>query len=169
MVAGIYFRQSGNSGLSQQEVAMYSGKKRLSMSFVCLLCALIMGMCLGTIPADSFLEYTDISSAEGGNTCPASSIRSPGKSVPSAQIFENRSFGQYETALSLRRATGKHAARTGRSLNPVPIAVALFSLVLPHTASACPYGFFHEAASHTTIISYIHRKDGQKPSPLFLF
>lgn len=146
---------------------MYSGSKRTSMFSFCLLCVLLIGMCLGTMPADSFLEYTCVTSFEGENPLPALSIQSPGKSTPSAQIFEHRAFGPCEAALSLRHTAKRHSARPGRTFGFVPMTADIFSLILPYRTYTCCYGIFHEIFSNTVIINYIHRQDGQKASSLF--
>lgn len=147
---------------------MHSGSKRTSMPFLCLLCVLFIGMCLGTIPADSLLEYTNFPAADAENALPASSIRSAGKAVPSAQVFEHRAFGQWEAALTFRHTTRRHSARTGRNMGSVLVTAGLFSLPVPRLTSPCFCELFQEVFSHTVILNYIHRQDGQKaPSPFF--
>lgn len=144
----------------RREGVMHADRKRISMPFLCFICVMITGMCLGTIPADSFLASSDLPS----RSC---SIRSGSKTSASTQAFEHNSFGQCDTALTPRQAMRRNSARTIRHFCPVPLAADIFSPMAALTAYGCSHGFFREAASHTAIINYIHRQDGQKPlSPL---
>ena len=147
---------------------MHSGGKRASLSFLSFICALIIGMCLGTVPADSFLERGCFSSAGEGIPSRACSIQSRGNAAPGPQIFEHRSFGQCEAALRLRHTTRRHSVRTGRGFSSIPLTTDIIFLSMPRGASYCTRGLFQESASHTIIISYIHQQDGQKPlSPFY--
>lgn len=146
---------------------MHSGRKRAFVPFLYLIYTLIIGMCLGTIPADSDLGYADSSSCYAESAPRTCSIRSGHRVFPSGLVFEPRGYGQCEAALSLRQTTRRQTGRTGRNLPSVSVITALFFLTIPYFTSARSPGFPREVFSITVIIDYIHRQDGQKASPLF--
>lgn len=142
------------------------GAKRNSIPFTYFLCLLLLGMCLGNTPADSFFEYANTDSIQAQSDFQAAAIRSGSKAVPSAQIYEPRTFTQSEAALSLRQAARRPSARTVRGLSLFLCILILFWLSLLCPASRYLRELIQEAVSHTVIINYIHRQDGQKPSLL---
>lgn len=143
--------------------------KRNSLSLLFLFCILFLGMCFGSIPADSLLECANPVSAAAGNTFPAASIDSPGKALPAEQAFEHKTLSHSDAVLSLRHTVRKSIFRIGRGNG----SVFSFSLLPPRvfTFFTCsnPHEFFHDFISTTIIISYIHQKDGQKASSPFIF
>ena len=138
--------------------------KRTFEPFMCLLFALLIGMCLGTVPADSFLECMDSDAADVLFT--SCSLDSTDKSTPAVQLCEHKSFSQCETALSLRSGGRRNAVRTGRSLGFGLAPADIFSPSALYSDFPASCGFFQEVFSHTVIINYIHRQDGQKASSL---
>lgn len=140
--------------------------KRNSIPFIYFLCILLLGMCLGNTPADSFFEYANTDSIQTQNDFQAAAIRSGSKAVPSAQIYKPRTFTQSEAALSLRQTTRRSSVRTGKGLSLLLCMLILFWLSLLCPASLYLRELIQEAASHTVIINYIHHQDGQKPSLL---
>lgn len=140
--------------------------RRNSLPLFGLICMLLLGMCFGNIPADSFFECVNPDFFHLQSNFRDASIRSGSKAAPLAQIYENRTFTQYEAMLSLRHTPGRSSVRTGRGFGMLLCALLLFSLSLLYLASQYPRELFQEAPSNTVIISYIHRQDGQKPSLL---
>ncbi len=140
--------------------------RRNSLPLFGLLCMLLLGMCFGNIPADSFFECVNPDSFHSQSSFQTASIQSGSKAAPLAQIYEHRTFTQCEAALSLRHTQRRPSARTGRGFGLLFCALLLFSLSLLYLASQYPQVLFQEAVSNTVIISYIHHQDGQKPSLL---
>lgn len=140
--------------------------KKNAVPVLFLLCMLLLGMCFGNTPADSFFEYANPAPIHGQNDFRTAAIRSGSSAAPLAQIYEHRAFTQCEAALSPRQTMRRPSVRTGRGFSLLLCILVLFSLSLLYPASQYPQEFFHEAASNTVIISYIHHQDGQKPSLL---
>lgn len=125
-----------------------------------IICVLLFGVCFDNIEADSFLAC--LSSCEDGIICGAPVLHPQRRNPPAEQAYAPKALNQGEAFLVPCRAMPRNASRPGRSLIFAALpADSLFSQAASlHMADV--YVEFHEISSHTAIISYIHRQDGEK-------
>lgn len=125
-----------------------------------IICVLLFGVCFDSAEADSFLACP--SACEDGINCSAPAFHPQRRNSPAEQAYAPKALNQGEAFFLPCQTAPRRIWRPGRSL--IFAALQADSL-FPRTASfhmGDVYLEFHEISSHTAIISYIHRQDGEK-------
>lgn len=125
-----------------------------------IICVLLFGVCFDSVEADSFLAYA--SSCEDGIPIDAPALHPQRRNLPAEQVYAPKAQNPGETFLIPCQTARRNASRPGRTF---VFSTLLTDSLSPRAASlhlADVYVEFHEISSHTAIISYIHRQDGEK-------
>ena len=131
-----------------------------------ILCFLLFGMCFDSVGADSFSACHSLSayppSCEGGSLSGSAALHAQRRNPPVEQAYAPKAMGHGDSVLGPCQAMRRSPSRPGRGL--VFAALSESSVSQGGTSARradSPVGF-HEVASNTVIISYIHRQDGEK-------
>ena len=125
-----------------------------------IICVLLFGVCFDSVEADSFLACP--SSCEDGVPLDAPALHPQRRNLPAEQAYAPKALNQGETFLVPCQAARRNASRPGRTFLFSALLTDSFSPQAASLHMADAYVEFHEISSHTAIISYIHRQDGEK-------
>lgn len=125
-----------------------------------ILCVLLFGMCFDSVGADSFLAFAP--SCEDEISSGMASLHAQRRTSPAEQAYAPKALNPSETALAPCHSMRRSPSRPGRGLVFAALSEESLSGLRASVRRAdSPVGF-HEVASNTVIIGYIHRQDGEK-------